>query len=136
MSAIAKSTKADTRIDAVTDLVDEFLKNGLGAVEGWVGPTAANPQCVASYVQGCATVYASLTIAQAIDRLTARIDRMLKVDHEGVPPKKLTTTASSGGRDPELQRIKEHAALATPMPQALRDRLTELKAGNAQSLPV
>ena len=56
--------------DSVTDAMDAYLLNGVGAVEGWIGLATQReqPEFSTAYMLGCAVIHAAEIVAQALDR--------------------------------------------------------------------
>lgn len=72
----AKGPQAGHHVhDAVTSACDGYLLWAAGAVERTIGPVRHfnAMQCVAAYVQACATLHAAHLTAAALDRNTAAL---------------------------------------------------------------
>lgn len=72
------TNSSDKGRDAVTDAMDAYLLNGIGALEGWIGPSTLHtkPEYLAAYMQGCAAIHAAEIVAEAIDRLISSKTRI------------------------------------------------------------
>lgn len=59
-----------------SDAVDFYLTNGVGAIEGWLGPATLreHPGLLTAYLQACATIHAAALASEGCAQLADVVD--------------------------------------------------------------